>query len=100
MKNLLGLALFIVTAAAACSTQTYYWAHAEKDAEQYDADNSYCLTQTRSTRAIATMPENQGGQAGTFSSGWSTIPTVRTMETRENIHRQCMIDRGWRLVTE
>ncbi|NIO41731.1 MAG: hypothetical protein GTO41_17085, partial [Burkholderiales bacterium] len=67
------LAVVIVAMASACSTQQYYWVHPEKDAQQYDVDNSYCLAQSRGTRAIATMPENQGGNAGTFTSGWDTV---------------------------
>lgn len=100
MKNLKRLAVVIVVLASACSTQKYYWTHPEKDSQQYDADNSYCMAQSRGTRTIARMPENQGGHAGTFSSGWNTVAVVKVMEMRKTIHRQCMIDKGWRLQAE
>jgi hypothetical protein len=97
MKNLAGLAVLIVVVASACSTQKYTWVHPDKDSQQYEADNSRCLAQTRGTRMIARMPENTGGHAGGFSSGWDTGSTVEAMETRKTIHRQCMTDKGWRL---
>jgi hypothetical protein len=95
MRNLKSLAVVIVVVASACSTQKYYWIHPEKDAQQFDEDNAYCLAQTRGARAIARMPEYQGGQAGTFSSGWSTVSTVRTTELQQTIHQECMTDKGW-----
>ncbi len=100
MKNPLILALVIFAVASACSTQQYYWTHPEKGAEQFEEDNSYCLAQTRGTKMLARMPEYQGGQAGTFSSGWDTVSSVKTMEMRDNIHRKCMIDKGWHLEPE
>lgn len=95
MKCLTCLAMLVMLLTSACSTQKYVWTHAEKDAEQFEADNAYCLAQARGTRALARMPQNTGGQAGTFSSGWSTVPVVETMEMRKTVHRKCMIDKGW-----
>jgi hypothetical protein len=100
MKTLQRLAVVIIAIAGACSTQQYYWTHPEKDAEQFEADNSYCLSQTRGTRMLSRMPEYQGGQAGTFSSGWNTVPSIKTMEMKNDIHRKCMIDKGWHLEAE
>ena len=97
MKRLLGLMVLTVAVAGACSTQTYSWIHPEKGPEQFDADNSYCLAQTRGTRTIATLPQNQGGHAGTFSSGWDTVATVEVMEVQKTMHRRCMKRKGWRL---
>ena len=95
MKKLILLALINVALASACSTQKYHWVHAEKDAQQYDADNAYCEAQTRGTQTISRMPQNTGGQAGSFSTGWSTVPVVEVMEMRKRIHRECMIEKGW-----
>lgn len=107
MKNLTRLAVVIVALTSACSTQKYHWAHPEKDSEQFDIDNAYCLAQTRGTRTIATLPENPGGrdsaslgEAGTFSSGWDTNPTVKVMEVQKTMHRRCMKSKGWRLQAE
>ena len=65
-------------------------------AQQSDADNAYCEAQTRGTQTISRMPQNTGGQAGSFSTGWSTVRVVEVMEARKRIHRECMIERGWR----
>ena len=97
MKTLIRLAVLIVIVASACSTQKYTWVHPEKDSQQYEADNAQCQAQSRGTKMISRMPENTGGQAGSFSSGWDTGSTVEAMETRKTIHRQCMTDKGWRL---
>ena len=100
MKKLKTLALVIVAIVSACSAQKYHWTHPEKDADQFEADNSYCLAQSRGTRALSRMPQYEGGQAGSFSSGWSTVPVVETMEAQKTIHKQCMTDRGWTLQAE
>ncbi len=100
MKNLRRLAVVLIAVASACSTQKYYWAHPEKDLQEYDADNSYCMAQSRGTNTIARMPENQGGHAGSFSSGWNTVAVVEVMEMRKTIHRRCMKERGWQLQAE
>jgi hypothetical protein len=97
MKNLISLAVVVVLVVGACSTQKYTWVHPEKDSQQYEADNTQCLAQSRGSKMIARMPVNTGGQAGSFSSGWDTGSTVEAMETRKTIHRQCMTDKGWRL---
>lgn len=100
MKNLISIAVVVVVAASACSTQKYQWVHPEKDAQQFEEDNSYCVAQSRGTRAIARMPEYQGGQAGTFSSGWSTVSSIKTTEMQKTIHHDCMTDKGWELQPE
>lgn len=107
MNNPKRLAVVIVAVACACSTQKYHWTHAEKDSEQFDVDNSYCLAQTRGTRAIARLPMNQEGQysgtlseSGTFSSGLDTVATVEVMEVQKTMHRRCMKRKGWRLEAE
>jgi hypothetical protein len=96
MKNLQIFAVVLVAMTSACSTQKYHWVHPEKDALEYEADNAYCEAQTRGTKTISRMPQNTGGQAGSFSTGWSTVPVVEVMEMQKRIHRECMIDKGWR----
>ena len=100
MKNLKRFGVVIVAVACACSTQQVYWIHPEKDLQQFEADDSYCLAQSRGTRAIARLPEYQGGHAGDFSSGWDSVAVVEVMEMQKTIHRQCMIAKGWQLQAE
>lgn len=104
LKTLRRLAVVIVVVASACSTQQYVWVHPAKDAQQYEADNAYCLAQSRSTRTLTTLPENPdggntpslGAAAGTFSSGWDTISTVEAIEVQNTMHSRCMKRIGWR----